>query len=100
MECPCCWWVHIAVVNRGTNLFSRKCFWRDFSRQVAVEIFDKKGLLYREDLTGIQNGVLSRDNTFVLPPRITGYPAGPGWDPVTGWGTPDARVLVPLLAGR
>jgi subtilase family serine protease len=40
-------------------------------------------------------------NTFVLPPRtITGYRAGPGWDPVTGWGSPDARVLVPLLAHR
>lgn len=40
-------------------------------------------------------------NTFVLPPTtITGYPAGPGWDPVTGWGTPDTRVLVPLLAHR
>ena len=41
------------------------------------------------------------DNTFAFPPTtITGYPAGPGWDPVTGWGTPDARVLVPLLAHR
>jgi subtilase family serine protease len=29
---------------------------------------------------------------------ITGYQAGPGWDPVTGWGTPDAQVLIPLLA--
>lgn len=29
---------------------------------------------------------------------IAGYQAGPGWDPVTGWGTPDARILVPLLA--
>jgi subtilase family serine protease len=29
---------------------------------------------------------------------ITGYQAGAGWDPVTGWGTPDAQVLVPLLA--
>jgi len=29
---------------------------------------------------------------------ITGYNAGPGWDPVTGWGSPDAQVLVPLLA--
>lgn len=28
-----------------------------------------------------------------------GYPAGPGWDPVTGWGSPNAQVLVPLLAG-
>jgi subtilase family serine protease len=29
---------------------------------------------------------------------ITGYRAGPGWDPVTGWGSPKAKVLVPLLA--
>jgi subtilase family serine protease len=28
---------------------------------------------------------------------ITGYQAAPGWDPVTGWGSPDAHVLVPLL---
>jgi hypothetical protein len=29
---------------------------------------------------------------------IMGYQAGPGWDPVTGWGSPDAQVLIPLLA--
>jgi len=29
---------------------------------------------------------------------ITGYRAAPGWDPVTGWGSPDAQALVPLLA--
>ena len=29
---------------------------------------------------------------------ITGYQAGAGWDPVTGWGTPDAQILIPLLA--
>jgi kumamolisin len=29
---------------------------------------------------------------------ITGYQAAPGWGPVTGWGSPDAWVLVPLLA--
>jgi subtilase family serine protease len=29
---------------------------------------------------------------------INGYHAGPGWDPVTGWGSPDAQYLVPLLA--
>lgn len=30
---------------------------------------------------------------------VTGsYHAGPGWDPVTGWGTPSAQVLIPLLA--
>ena len=38
-------------------------------------------------------------NTAEFPPTtITGYRAGPGWDPVTGWGSPDAEVLVPLLA--
>lgn len=29
---------------------------------------------------------------------ISGYPAAPGWDPVTGLGSPNAAVLVPLLA--
>jgi subtilase family serine protease len=28
---------------------------------------------------------------------ITGYQASPGWDPVTGWGSPDAQMLIPLL---
>lgn len=28
-----------------------------------------------------------------------GYRAAPGWDPVTGWGSPNAQVLIPLLAG-
>jgi subtilase family serine protease len=38
-------------------------------------------------------------NTAEFPPAtITGYRAGQGWDPVTGWGSPDARILVPLLA--
>jgi subtilase family serine protease len=26
------------------------------------------------------------------------YPAAPGWDPATGWGTPNAQMLIPLLA--
>jgi subtilase family serine protease len=39
------------------------------------------------------------DNSVVVVPRlITGYRASPGWDPVTGWGSPNAQVLVPLLA--
>lgn len=37
-------------------------------------------------------------NTADFPTTITGYRAGPGWDPVTGGGSPDAQVLVPLLA--
>ncbi len=44
--------------------------------------------------------VTSGDNTVSFPPEtITGYQAKSGWDPVTGWGSPDASVLVPLLAG-
>jgi subtilase family serine protease len=43
--------------------------------------------------------ITAGDNTAEFPPTtITGYRAGPGWDPVTGWGSPDARVLIPLLA--
>ena len=38
-------------------------------------------------------------NTAEFPHRtITGYRASPGWDPVTGWGSPNAETLVPLLA--
>jgi subtilase family serine protease len=40
-------------------------------------------------------------NTAEFPPvTITGYRPGPGWDPVTGWGSPDAEVLVPLLGSH
>jgi subtilase family serine protease len=28
---------------------------------------------------------------------VAGYPAAPGWDPLTGWGSPNAEALVPLL---
>ena len=31
-------------------------------------------------------------------PTVPGYPATPGWDPVTGLGTPNAAALVPVLA--
>ena len=43
--------------------------------------------------------VITGTNTVELPAQtITGYQAAPGWDPVTGWGSPNAQVLVPLLA--
>ena len=29
---------------------------------------------------------------------VKGFDAGPAWDPVTGWGSPNAQVLIPLLA--
>ena len=43
--------------------------------------------------------VVKGDNTVVVAGKtLEGYQAGPGWSPVTGWGTPIASVLVPLLA--
>ncbi len=43
--------------------------------------------------------VITGDNSVFWPTRLfTGYQAGPGWDPVTGWGSPNACILVPLLA--
>jgi subtilase family serine protease len=43
--------------------------------------------------------VTSGNNTVKDPPvTITGYRATRGWDPVTGWGSPNAQVLAPLLA--
>jgi len=37
--------------------------------------------------------------TLAYPGGTAGYKAGPGWNPATGWGSPNAQVLVPLLAG-
>ncbi len=45
--------------------------------------------------------VVTGDNSVMVPKGggvVVGYQAAPGWDPVTGWGSPNAQVLVPLLA--
>jgi len=43
--------------------------------------------------------VITGDNSVLWPSGVfTGYTAGPGWDPVTGWGSPNAKYLIPLLA--
>jgi subtilase family serine protease len=43
--------------------------------------------------------ITTGNNTVRFPPTtVTGYLAAPGWDPVTGWGSPNAQVLIPLLA--
>jgi subtilase family serine protease len=45
--------------------------------------------------------VTTGNNTVVMNGvTYTGYQAGPGWDPVTGLGSPDAAVLVPILSHR
>jgi subtilase family serine protease len=54
-----------------------------------------RGPWYHQAFHDITTG----NNTAQFPPTtITGYQAAPGWDPVTGWGSPDAQVLIPLLA--
>jgi subtilase family serine protease len=53
------------------------------------------GPMYHKAFHDVTGG----DNSVSFPPKtITGYQAKAGWDPVTGWGSPDASVLVPLLA--
>jgi subtilase family serine protease len=43
--------------------------------------------------------VTTGNSTVTFPEgTVTGYAASPGWDPVTGWGSPNAQVLIPLLA--
>jgi len=54
------------------------------------------------DITTGNNTVTISPATFTgykgASATFTGYQAAPGWDPVTGWGSPNAQVLVPLLA--
>jgi subtilase family serine protease len=55
-----------------------------------------RGHHYKQAFHDITAGLA---NTAAFPHRvIAGYRARQGWDPVTGWGTPNAQVLVPLLA--
>ncbi|MGH3282781.1 MAG: S53 family peptidase, partial [Trebonia sp.] len=42
--------------------------------------------------------ITTGNNDVTAGSATAGYPAGPGWDPVTGWGSPEAQVLIPLLA--
>ena len=52
-----------------------------------------RGSRYHQAFHDITTG-----NNLTLGPISHTYHAGPGWDPVTGWGSPNAQTLVPLLA--
>ena len=54
-----------------------------------------RGASYHKAFHDITSG-----NNLTLGPLNDQYHAGPGWDPVTGWGSPDAQALIPLLARR
>ena len=44
------------------------------------------------------HAITTGTNTVKFPKKaITGYRAASGWNPVTGWGSPNAQVLIPLL---
>jgi subtilase family serine protease len=45
----------------------------------------------------VHTAVAGVENNNQEDPSIPGYPAGPGWDPVTGLGTPNAAALIPDL---
>jgi subtilase family serine protease len=54
-----------------------------------------RGPRYHQAFHDITTG----STTVKFPPKtFRGYEAAPGWDAATGLGSPDARVLVPLLA--
>jgi subtilase family serine protease len=52
-----------------------------------------RGARYHQAFHDITTGT-----NLTLGPVNDSYNAGPGWDPVTGWGSPNAQVLIPLLA--
>jgi kumamolisin len=43
---------------------------------------------------GVLRGVTEGDNDA---PKVRGFKAGPGWNPVAGWGTPDGEKLLAWL---
>jgi subtilase family serine protease len=45
----------------------------------------------------VQTGDATHINNNQEDPSIPGYPVSPGWDPVTGLGTPNAAALIPDL---
>jgi subtilase family serine protease len=55
-----------------------------------------RGSSYHKAFHDVTSG--SNIQTMPYPSGTAGYEAGPGWDAATGWGTPDAQGLVPLLA--
>ena len=44
--------------------------------------------------------ITTGDNTVTSPagPVFSGFPAGPGWDPITGLGSPNVAALLPFLS--
>jgi len=54
---------------------------------------DSYGVAFHDILTGNNNWTIKQTGQ-----TVNGFNAGPGWDAVTGLGTPDVAKLVPLLS--
>ncbi|MFT4978488.1 MAG: kumamolisin [Myxococcota bacterium] len=55
------------------------------------------GLLYQNQGQGCRDITEGDNNTS---PPVGGYPAAPGWDASTGWGSPDCEALLALLKAQ
>jgi kumamolisin len=53
-------------------------------------------LLYRVAGQGVFHAITSGQNGL---DSVKGFPAGPGWNAATGWGTPDGGKLLEALRG-
>jgi subtilase family serine protease len=79
----------------GVVALADQCAGRDLGLVDPAIYAIGSGPAYRFAFHDVTTGT----NTVVISSvTIPGYAAGPGWDPVTGWGSPDAAVLVPLLS--
>jgi len=68
----------------------------DFEERLVDPADPEVGRLHHRDVAF--HDVTTGHNTVAFPPTtIKGYATSRGWDAVTGWGSPDASVLVPLL---
>lgn len=82
-------WVQYGLHGCGTSLLYRLLGWRLGLINPALDRIGQ----------GAQHGTAFHDITAGIP--TSGHhrlPDGPGCDPVTGWGSPDVAVLIPLLA--
>ena len=64
----------------------------------ALYALASKSATYSADFFDIAHtGDATHQNDNQGDPSVPGYPATPGWDPVTGLGTPNAALLIPDL---
>ena len=94
-----------ANAHASTTAFCRLAGWtwagidalsRQFAGHRQSQLNIRLYHLAKSDAYGVAfHDVTTGNNTWH---GVHGFDAGPGWDPVTGLGTPDVAKLVPLLS--